>query len=141
MEKFKNAVAQVGEFALILVYIAAAIGEVTSSEPITQGVLGWLFSNHQITWVYAVWFIVMALALLASKIFKKRKLHKYALAAMYLTTVYTISLSLALFGLEGAAIIDDGIIGAVAAACWLRWKFKTEYINPKQFSKDLHDLR
>lgn len=133
MEKFKDGLRHVGEYLLILVYLLAAVGEVTSAEPVTQGVLGWLFSDPMIAWIYASWFVIMSLTLLASKIFKWTKVHKFTLAAMYLTTVYTISLSVALFGLEGAAIVDDGIIGATAAACWLRWKFKTEYVHPEDF--------
>lgn len=136
MERVKNIAQHVAEYLLIAVYILAAIGEVSAAEPSATGILGWLFSDPIAAFVYATWFVVMALALLGSKIWRKHKLHKYALAGMYLTTVYTISLAVALFGWGSAAVIDDGVIGAVAAACWLRWKLKTEYVNLNDVVKD-----
>jgi hypothetical protein len=129
MEKVKNVAQHGAEYLLILLFLAAAYGEVTTNETVQQGFLGFLFSAEIISVIYAIWFVLMALALLYSKIAKKDKLHKHALAAMYLTTVYTISLSLALFGFGGAAIIDDSVIGLTAAICWLRWKLKTEYVD------------
>jgi hypothetical protein len=135
MEKFKDGLRHFGEFGLIFIWIVAAIGEVSAAEPATSGVLGYLFSDPHIAWIYAVWFVLMALALLASKIWHWQRIHKYALMAMYLTTIYTVSLALALFG-TGGAVIDDAIIGAVAAACWLRWKFKTEYVDWEEFASE-----
>lgn len=129
MARIKDILQHTAEFFLILIYMLAAFGEVTSTEPTTTGVLGWLFSDPTASWIYAIWFVTMSLTLLLSKIFRKHKVHKHALAAMYLTTVYTISLAVALFGFGNAAIVDDGIIGAVAAICWLRWKLNTEYIS------------
>jgi hypothetical protein len=140
MEKFKDGARHVGEFLLIGIFILAAIGEVTTTEPVVQGALGVLFNGSVITWIYATWFVIMALALLASKILALQRLHKFTLMCMYLTTIYTVSLSLAIFGFDGSAVIDDAIIGATAAACWLRWKFKTEYVDWNEFASGETEL-
>lgn len=128
MNKAKNIAQHVVEWLLVLVFLTAAYGEVTTAEPVVQGILGMLFSGPVITVIYATLFVVMALTLAAGKVLKNTKLRKHALLAMYLTTVYTISLSLALFGLGDANIIDDGLIGLFAAACWLRLKQMTDWV-------------
>lgn len=138
--KWLNAVAHVGEWMLIVLFFVAALIEVTTPNPVTSGVLGFLLSEPIILVIYATWFALMAFGLAYSKIRKKKKLHKHSLMAMYLTTIYTAVLSVAA-GVGLVAIIDDIIIGLIAAACWMRWKFRTEYIGPKQFEDDVRELR
>lgn len=127
--RWLNAITRVGEWLLVVLFVGASVSELTYAEPAVEGVLSFLFAGPVVSIIYAVWFALMAIALAYSKIRKRKRLHKHALMAMYLTTIYTIALSCAVGA--GFGIIDDVIIGLIAAACWMRWKFRTEYISPK----------
>lgn len=141
MRRTKDIAQHIVEYLLIVVFALAAYGEIAYEDAVTEGVLGFLFSDPLITTIYAVWFALLALGLLFAKIRRKKKLHKHVLAAMYLTTVYTISLSWAAFGFGISDVIDDGVIGFAAAVCWLRWKILTEYIDPKQIYNETVEVR
>lgn len=137
--KLYNALAHVGEWLLVVAFLIASVSELTYAEPVVEGFIGILFSGPVTTVIYAVWFTLMAIGLAWSKIRKRKKLHKHSLMAMYLTTFYTISLSLAIG--PPINVVDDIVIGVIAAACWMRWKFRTEYISPHQFDDDIWELR
>lgn len=138
--RLSNAVCHVGEWLLVVLFFVAALIEVTTPNPITNGVLGFLLSEPIILVIYATWFALMAFGLAYSKIRKKKRLHKYSLMAMYLTTIYTFVLALA-GGAGMESLLDDVIIGIIAAACWMRWKLRTEYINPRKFYDVVWELR
>jgi len=139
MTKFFDLVQNVFEYGLTLVFTMAAIGELTYSEPVADGFFGFLFSSPVVSVIYAVWFALMALTLLYAKWRRKKKIHKFALMSMYLTTLYTLGLTV--FALGFVNIVDDIVIGLIAAFCWMRWKFKTEYINPAEFHEETWPLR
>lgn len=132
MRKILDILQHALEYGLIVVWALAGLSEVIYPETLPEGALAFLASST-VGYVYAVLFIGMAMMLLYSKWFRKPKTHKHALMAMYLTTIYTIVLAVAIFGIGAAYIGDDVVIGAVAAFCWLRWKFKTEYLTRDQF--------
>lgn len=81
-----------------------------------------------------------ALVLGYSKAFKKKRLRKGALMAIYITGFFTSILSIAIAGFT-PNVIDNLLLALLAAGCWLYWKFKTEYINPQHFAVLTQDLR
>jgi hypothetical protein len=62
------------------------------------------------------------------------------LLTVYLTTIYTTILSFTIDG-NYVNIIDDIVVGVLAAWFWLRWKIKTEYISPAEFQKTTEKYR
>lgn len=89
---------------------------------------------------YAIFFLATGLALLAAKFFKKKRLKSVSLVTMYLTCLYVFLLSILVLG-PSWSLVQTVVVGVIAAACWLRWKFKTQYLNPKDFHKSTAELR
>lgn len=140
MRKFKDYLAHFLEWALVALFALGSI-QTIGAPPLTgEGFLVVWLGGEAALIVYGVWFGAIAVWLALSKIFRWKQAHKNALAAIYLTTIYTFSLAWAIFGLDWS-LIDDVVVGVVAAALWLRWKLKTEYIDPNQFEDELAELR
>lgn len=98
-----------------------------SSGPVAQ----WL-GPEGARWFYICLYGLEAVWLTAAKMFKKKTYRKNALLVIYLTGIFTTILSYLGPGLT-VKIIDNVVFTIVSAACWLYWKFKTEYINPAAF--------
>lgn len=109
-------------------------------EPVAlPGVFTYLVGDVAI-YVYGCMFLLTGLSLLYAKWWKKKTLHKFTLMFMYLTCLYVFALSVAIFGIATSQILTV-VAGISSAALWVRWKFKTEYINPDEFDKTLEELR
>ena len=85
----------------------------------------------------AIIFLVLGVCLAASKIFKRKKLHKNALFWTYIVLVYVTILEAVLSGFN-LALADNAFLMVGIAYAWLRWKFRTEYINPKDLEYERH---
>jgi hypothetical protein len=81
-----------------------------------------------------------ALVLAYSKLFRKKELRKKALMAIYLTALFTGILTFIL-GAPFSGFIDNAILILITGACWLWWKFKTEYIHPALYRSDVVEHR
>lgn len=81
-----------------------------------------------------------AAVLMIAKLFKYRRMRKHILMVIYLTGFFTTFMSILLTGFS-PKIIDNFLIATGAAACWLYWKFKTEYIDPHLIQDDTFELR
>jgi hypothetical protein len=140
MNRILDKVQNVVEYLLSIAFIIAALELIGADSLATHGVLSLIFGGHVALYIYMVWFFFIGVTLAYAKIKKKKKLHKHMLMAIYLTTIYTSILSMYVFGFGWTEIIDDVILGALAAVCWMRWKFKTEYINPHQLHSEVKDF-
>ncbi len=89
---------------------------------------------------YTVLYSAEALLLGFAKVFKKKKLRKAALLTIYLTAMFTTILTFILAGV-GFSIIDNVLLAVLSFACFLYWKFKTEYLDPDVFYEDIKDLK
>lgn len=134
-------------FYSVLEYILAALwirGGVNilffGVEPVTlPGFLTYLVGAEAIV-VYGCLFLLTGLSLLYAKWWKKKTLHKYVLMVMYLTCIYVLVLAVLINGLSSGLLLTI-FAGVTSAALWIRWKFKTEYIDPGEFDKELEELR
>lgn len=109
-------------------------------EPVAlPGIFTYLVGAEAII-VYGALFVLTGLAMVYAKLAKKKTLHKYVLMTMYLTCLYVLIIAIAVNGLHWGLWLTI-LAGIVSAALWVRWKFKTEYINPDEFDKTLEELR
>lgn len=134
MRKFLDAFQSVAEYLIAAVFIYGSLSLIGRPAINAPGVIWKIFGGEGALYVYMIWFMFLGLALLFSKVRKRKKLHKNILLCIYLTTIYTAILALALYG-DPLVIVDDAIVGITAAIFWLRWKFKTEYVDPLQFQR------
>lgn len=120
-------------WGIVFFLIWAAIGlwlfPPTGAGPVA-GAVGILASQI----VYSTIYSVEALVLAYAKWKRKKNLRKKVLLVIYLTGMFTFLLSLSLIGFHWK-IVDNFAVSLLAGICWLHWKSKTEYIDPKQFQK------
>ena len=122
---------QVTEYLISAAFIISA-ASLISAEPLEgKGLIVLIFGGHIALFIYMIWFFILGFGLIYAKVRKHKKLHKNFLLAIYLTCIYTSILTFYLIGFIG--IIDDVVIGGLAAFFWIRWKFKTEYLRPGKF--------
>lgn len=108
-------------------------------EPIQlPGLLTYLVGEFAI-FAYGCMFLFTGLLLLYGKWFKKKRCHKTALLTMYLTCIYVLVLAILINGLSSGLLVTVAV-GVASAALWMRWKFKTEYIDGKEFKKEIEQL-
>lgn len=138
-ERFWDGVFSTASWIVVLALLASSswlwIHGPTAGGPVTDllGILG-----AQIVW--SSLFFGEAVVLAYAKWKKKKRLRKQSLMVIYLTGFFTSILSFMLGGLT----IRLGIFLVfcfMAAACWLYWTFKTEYISPKYFYDQSVPLR
>jgi len=86
--------------------------------------------------LYAGIYSFQAILLAYAKLFKKKKMRKGVLMSIYLFMGFTTILSIGISGWTWK-FLDNALISITAAACWLHWKFRTEYIDPAEFDKEL----
>lgn len=122
---------------LVLFYAAFNIIHlpITGKGPVTQ-LVGPVAAKVFWTLVYSG----EAIALMVAKFYRRKTLRKNVLLVIYLTGIFVSVLSLSINGL-GVKTIANIVFTASAAICWLYWKFKTEYVNPKQFRDEIDSMR
>lgn len=88
---------------------------------------------------YGTIYTVQGILLGYAKVFKKNNLRKIVLMSVYLFMGFTTILTV---GLSGWTIkfLDNAIISVAAAACWLNWKFRTEYFDPALLDLEFIEL-
>jgi hypothetical protein len=141
MKRAREILYSVLEYALAAMFIRGGIRILFFDvEPVAlPGILAYLVGEAAI-FVYGAMFLLTGLLLIFAKLAKKKTLHKTILMVMYLTCIYVFALSVAINGIVIGQLLTV-VIGVVAAALWIRWKFKTEYISPTEFDKTLEELR
>lgn len=80
---------------------------------------------------YSLLYVGESLSLAYSKIKKRYLWRKNTLLVTYLTGFFTFLLTLGIKGWS-AALLDNLAISVAAAACWLYWTFRTEYLTNEQ---------
>lgn len=128
------------EYVLAALFIYGGFNSLFSDPLETFSPVYDLLAGQEAIYVYAIIFLATGFSLLIAKLFKYKKVHRVSLAVMYLTCLYVLILSY-LIGVLSAGSLLTVFAGVAAAACWVRWKLKTEYIDPDHFSAELEDLR
>jgi hypothetical protein len=84
--------------------------------------------------IYATVYSVEGALFAYSKFARKKKLHKWALFAITMTHLFTAILT---FSLQGwtERIWDNLFLALLSGAAWVWWKLKTEYIDPRAYTK------
>lgn len=116
-----------------LAVVAVVAGTRTALGPSLDAAspLAFIFGGEFAAIIYGALIVLSGLFLAFSKITKKRKLHRHALMAVYLAIILEGFVEFALFGLS-LGLLDEATLGLITAWLWIRWKFKTEYLSPKQ---------
>lgn len=141
MGKISDRTFDVIEYFLAFVWALAAVSAILTDPFAGQGPIAAVVGNQAALYFWATLFASIAVTLVFAKIKKKKRLHKYVLLASYLLATFTFILELLLFGGLTIEAVDSIVFMVVSGALWLRWKFKTEYIDPAAFRKYTNGMR
>lgn len=104
------------------------------------GLMHILYGTHLGLIIAGLIIAASGLTLLVSKIKKLKKTHGRGLFYVYLCYLFATILNFIAYG-GTASWVGNAIGILVVGALWLRWKFKTEYVNPRQFRNKTIDMR
>lgn len=126
-------------FKWILSIFMMYAGISTAISPIVpiEGTLDFLYNSRTMLVLIGIAFFVSGAILFYGKWRKKRKATGIGLMAIYLCFVFATILQAIVYAGDPAAWISNFIVSMITGALWLRWKFQTEYVDPKIFD----DLR
>ena len=131
-------------FSIISWFVVAglvvAAASLWFSPPSGLGPVGSWLGVSGAQYFYTVLYGGEALALAAAKLLRKKNARKHVLMVVYLTGFFTSILNLTITGFS-TKLIDNLVISAGAAVCWLYWKFRTEYIPVNALQEDTLELR
>lgn len=135
----KDRIFSIVEYLLSALWIYGGFNTLFADPLNTPSPIYDLLAGQEAIYFYGAFFLLNGLALLFAKVFKRKKIHLIALAGMYLTCIYVLILAY-LIGVLSTGSLLTVVSGVAAAVCWMRWKFKTEYLNPEDFRDvDLRD--
>lgn len=129
------------EYLLVIIFILGAVSLIGAPPLAAEGIVKLMLGGKIAIYFYITWFAILSILLFTAKVFNRKVMHKNTLMLMYLTTIYTAIIATYISGFSLIGIVDDIIIGLVAGVCWLRWKFRTEYIDPTDFHRDIQKIR
>lgn len=123
---------------LIALFMMLA-GALTATGPISphRGRLGFIYSERISLEFFGVVFFLAGLTLFYG-LFRRRRLWVgRGLMAIYLCFLFSAALGMVAYGLRPHNWISNFIASMLIGLLYLRWRFKTAYINPEQFRHKL----
>jgi len=122
----------------IFMMVAGVMTAFAPIDPSSAEALGWLYNSRHALVFYGASFFASGFALLWGKIRKSRKWTGRGLLLIYLSFLYAAMLNGVAWGFMNLeAWLPNVIMACLVGALYLRWRFQTEYINPKHFTRDL----
>lgn len=100
-----------------------------------------LYTNHISLFILGSLIFLSGFTLLVGKLMKSRKWTGRGLFAVYLCYLFATILNFIAYSGDPALWLGNAIGFIVVGALWLRWKFKTEYVNPRHFRDDVNETR
>jgi len=129
------------EYILGFIFMCGGVNTGLSHPIDTPSVFYHLLAGTKIALIaYGIFFFIVGASMWYSKWKKKKKFHKNTLMVMFIIGVYAILLSTAIFG-PTASLIPNVLVTIASGCLWLRWKMRTEYLDPKLFRKDIVEIR
>lgn len=123
------------EYVLAALFIRGGVMIFLFFEPPEAPSILTLLVGEAAIYGYGIFFAMTGLALLYAKLCKNKKVHKWALFAMFIICCYVFGLSVAIAGLS-MDLATTVIVGIASAVLYLRWKMRTEYVDPAEFAID-----
>lgn len=118
-------------------------GITTAFGPLTQmnGAFGYIYSTRITLVAFGIIFFCCGVALLYGKIRKSRKWVGRGLMSIYLCYLFATFLQGFAYHWIPGFWVTNAIMTVIVGFLFLRWKFQTEYINPKNFTQDVVQLK
>lgn len=134
-EKFLGLVKYLLAVFMILAGIATAISDLM---PLGDGTLGYIYTHRWALVSLGTIFTASGLALLYGKITRSRHWIGYGLLSIFACFLFAFILNT---GSSQGFDWGNAMAAVVVGALFLRWRFKTSYINPNHFVDRHGNLR
>jgi hypothetical protein len=102
--------------------------------------LGWIYSSHYSLTILGIIVFASGAMLVYGKIRKSKKWTGRGLLWIYMCFLFAAILNFVAYSGDWTYWVGNLIAGLITGALWLRWKNKTEYINPRHFTRDIEKL-
>lgn len=139
-EYVENALSGVKYAIALLVMLAGASAMFAPLTPIS-GPLGLLYATRWGLVLFGVVTVASGLALFIGKVIRSKKLTGRGLMACYMCLLFATIIQGLAFMWDPGTWLLNAIFTIITGALWLRWKFKTEYVNPKHFREEVARMR
>lgn len=125
----------IGAFKYLLggIMVLSGISTLFTSTTPVSGPLGYLYSTRAGLVVFGVLVIISGGTLIYGKIRKSRRWTGRGLFWIFLILLFGTIIQFVAFVGDPSAWVGNAVFCIVTAVLWLRWKFKTEYYNPRHF--------
>ena len=129
-------------FKYALAIFMMLIGVLTCIGPLTpmDGALGYIYSTRASLIIFGVIFFVCGAMLLYGKVRRSRKWTGLGLFYIFICFLFATLLNAVAYSFAPGYYLGNLVFTIVVGALWLRWKLKTEYINPKHFIAEIKEL-
>lgn len=107
-------------------------------EPVTM--LGFIYQSHVVLSTLGVIIFLCGLTLFYGKIRKSRRWTGYGLMSTFCCYLFATVLQYVAYAGSPDAWVVNGVLAVVMGMLYLRWRFKTAYIDPKHFRDDAERL-
>lgn len=137
MRKFRERA--IGAFKYILAIFMMYAGVTTALSP-TQSVpgsFGFVYSSRISLVIFGIIFFISGSILLYGKIRRSRRWTGKGLLLIYLCFLFATLVNGISLGGNPSVWVYNFFGTIITASLWLRWKFKTEYVDRKHFVDDL----
>lgn len=119
--------------------LAGAVTTVAEQLP-TTGPLGFLYSSRVSLVIIGLLIFTAGAVLLYGKIRKSKRWTGRGLFYVYMCFLFASILNYIAYSGDPTTWVSNLVVAGITGTLYLRWKFKTEYINPNHFKKDINDL-
>lgn len=110
-------------------------------EPVQASALGWLYESRLAMVCFGVLFFVCGATLFLGKILRKRKWVGRGLMSIFCCYTFATVLQFIVYAGDPSQWVINAVLAVVMGLLYLRWRFKTAYINPDHFIDDAQGLR
>ena len=148
MKKFKRTILKITETGISWFKYALAVfmiieGFLTMCAPTesVHGALGFIYSSRISLVILGFIFVVSGSILLYAKIRRSRKWTGRGLLAVYLCFLFATIIQAVAYSGVLSAWVGNLLFTMIVGGLYLRWKYKTEYINPNYFYERTWHLR
>lgn len=132
-----------GAFKYLMAVVLMINGAMTAAfaevDPDTTA-LGFIYQSHVVLSIFGVFIFLCGLWLFIGKIRKNRKQTGQGLMAVFCCYWFATVLQYVAYAGELDAWLVNGIMALVMALLYLRWRFKTAYIDPNHFRDEAERL-
>jgi intracellular septation protein A len=134
MKKWINRAISVFEY-LVAGYLVLAGGltMVIQPDPAVTNFMRVLYGTRTGVIIVGLVIVISGLVLMIGKIRKSKRQHGRGLFCTYLCFFFAAILNAVAYAGDPTVWVSNAVMALIIGALWLRWRLKTEYINPRQF--------